>query len=149
MCVCAQSLQSCLVLCDPINFSPPGFSAHGFSRQEYWSGLPRLPPEDLPEQGTKAESAMSPTSAGGFFTTSHLGSPSSGTRTGNALQACLFCHQSNTTKIWSEPKKANDESSVKTSDTQGFSMPTTSSIAHGSNGESLTLSRQRCAQLPA
>ena len=28
----------------------------GFSRQEYWSGLPFLPPGDLPEPGIKPES---------------------------------------------------------------------------------------------
>ena len=32
--------QSCLTLCDPIDCSPPGSSLHGFSRQEYWSGVP-------------------------------------------------------------------------------------------------------------
>ena len=42
----------------------------GFSRQEYWSGLPRPPPGDLPKPGFKAESLMSPALAGGFFTTS-------------------------------------------------------------------------------
>ena len=28
---CAQSLQSCLTLCDPIDCSPPGSSVHGDS----------------------------------------------------------------------------------------------------------------------
>ena len=28
----------------------------GFSRQEYWSGLPCLPPGDLPDPGTKPTS---------------------------------------------------------------------------------------------
>ena len=28
----------------------------GFSRQEYWSGLPCRPPEDLPNTGTEPES---------------------------------------------------------------------------------------------
>ena len=27
-CVCAKSLQSCLTLCDPVDCSPPGSSAH-------------------------------------------------------------------------------------------------------------------------
>ena len=31
--------------------SPPGFSIHGFSRQEYWSGLPFPFPGDLPDPG--------------------------------------------------------------------------------------------------
>ena len=43
----------------------------GFSRQEYWSGLPCLPPGDLPHPGIKATSLMSPALAGGFFTTSN------------------------------------------------------------------------------
>ena len=42
----------------------------GFSRQQYWSGLPCLPPGDLPNPGVKPGSLMSPTLAGGFFTTS-------------------------------------------------------------------------------
>ena len=42
----------------------------GFSRQEYWSGLPFPPPGDLPDPGIELVSPMSPASAGGFFTTS-------------------------------------------------------------------------------
>ena len=44
----------------------------GFPRQEYWSGLPFPPPEDLPEPGIKS---LSPASAGGFFTTEPPGKP--------------------------------------------------------------------------
>ena len=40
--------QSCLTLYDPMDCSPPGFSVHGFSRQEYWSGWPIPSPGDLP-----------------------------------------------------------------------------------------------------
>ena len=36
----------------------------GFSRQEYWSGLPFPPPGDLPNPGSEL---MSPALAGGFF----------------------------------------------------------------------------------
>ena len=42
----------------------------GFSKQEYWSGLPCPPPGDLPNPGTEPESLMSPVLAGEFFTTS-------------------------------------------------------------------------------
>ena len=42
----------------------------GFSRQEYWSGLPCPPPRDLPNPGIEPESLMSPALAGRFFTTS-------------------------------------------------------------------------------
>ena len=42
----------------------------GFSRQEYWSGLPCPPPGDLPNPGVKPTSLKSPAVADGFFTTS-------------------------------------------------------------------------------
>ena len=32
----------------------------GFSRQEYWSGLPCPPPGDLPDPGVEPASLMSP-----------------------------------------------------------------------------------------
>ena len=39
----------------------------GFSRQEYWSGLPFPPPGDLPNPGIKLESPASPALVGRFF----------------------------------------------------------------------------------
>ena len=42
----------------------------GFSRQEYWGGLPCPPPEDLRDVGIKLTSLASPALAGRFFTTS-------------------------------------------------------------------------------
>ena len=42
----------------------------GFSRQVYWSGLPRPPPEDLPDPGITLASLTSPALAGRFFITS-------------------------------------------------------------------------------
>ena len=47
----------------------------GFPRQEYWSGLPFLPPGDLPDPGTEPRSLESPALAGGFFTTEPPGKP--------------------------------------------------------------------------
>ena len=41
----------------------------GFSRQEYWSGLPRPPPGDLSDPEIKLGSLRSPSLAGVFFTT--------------------------------------------------------------------------------
>ena len=57
VCLHAKSLQSCPTLCDPIDCSSPGSSVHGvlvsmgFSRQEYWSGVPFPSPGDLPDPG--------------------------------------------------------------------------------------------------
>ena len=42
----------------------------GFSRQEYWSGLPCPPPGDLPDPGIEPG-----LTAGGFFTAEPLGKP--------------------------------------------------------------------------
>ena len=47
----------------------------GFSRQEYWSGLPIPSSGDLPNPGMKPESSVAPTLAGGFFTTEAPGKP--------------------------------------------------------------------------
>ena len=44
----------------------------GFSWQEYWSGLPRPSPGDLPDPGIKP---ASPALAGGFFTAKPPGKP--------------------------------------------------------------------------
>ena len=42
----------------------------GFSRQEYWSGLPFHPPGDLPDAGIESLSPVSPALAGKLFTPS-------------------------------------------------------------------------------
>ena len=44
----------------------------GFSKQEYWSGLPLPSPGDLFNLGIKLASLASPALAGGFFTTSDI-----------------------------------------------------------------------------
>ena len=49
----------------------------GFSRQEYWSGLPCPPPGGLPDPGIEPLSLTSPALAGGSFTTSATGEASS------------------------------------------------------------------------
>ena len=42
-CLC---VQSCLTLCDPWTVARQAPRSMGFSRQEYWSGLPCPPPRD-------------------------------------------------------------------------------------------------------
>ena len=70
--VCGHQVSS---VCVPL-FVIPGTVAcqaplsMGFSRQEYWSGLPCPLPGDLPDPGIKSMSLMSPALAGGFFSTS-------------------------------------------------------------------------------
>ena len=48
----------------------------GFSRQEYWSGLPCPSPRDLPNPGIEPVSPEASALAGGLFTTEPLEKPS-------------------------------------------------------------------------
>ena len=50
----SEVAQSCPTLRDPMDCSPPGSSVHGFSRQEYWSGLPLPSPGIFPTQGSNS-----------------------------------------------------------------------------------------------
>ena len=52
ICVCSVA-QSCLTLCSSMDWDPLSWR---FSRQEYWSGLPCLPPRDLPKPGIEPRS---------------------------------------------------------------------------------------------
>ena len=65
--VCAQL---CLTLCDPITHQAP--LSLGFSRQEYWSGLPFSSAGDLPDPGVEPASFASPALGGRFFITSAI-----------------------------------------------------------------------------
>ena len=47
----SEVTQSCLTLSDPMDCSLPGSSVPGFSRQEYWSGVPLPSPGDFPNPG--------------------------------------------------------------------------------------------------
>ena len=67
----------------------------GFSRQEYWGGLPFPPPGDLPDAGIEPQSLVSPAWAGGFFTTEPPGRPEredSGTPRGCTMAEPGFAH---------------------------------------------------------
>ena len=67
MCVCAKFVKSCPALCDLWTVAHQAPLSMGFSRQEDWSGLPCLPPGDLPNPGTEPSSLASPALVGGFF----------------------------------------------------------------------------------
>ena len=51
--VLCMRAQSYLILCDPMDCSPPGSSVRGISQQESWGGFPFPPPGDLPDPGIK------------------------------------------------------------------------------------------------
>ena len=66
----AESLQSCLTLCNCMDHSTPGSSAHGIlqARILEWVAMPSS--WDLSDPEIEPASLMSPALAGGFFTMS-------------------------------------------------------------------------------
>ena len=73
MCLCAKSLQSCLILVIMWTVAHQAPLSMRFSRKEYLSGLSCPPPGDLPDPGIELVSfvsLMSPALASRFFTTS-------------------------------------------------------------------------------
>ena len=69
-----SDVQSCLILCVPMDCSPPGSSVHGILQARRPEQVPI--PGDLPDSGIKPESLASPVLAGGFSTTVPPGKPS-------------------------------------------------------------------------
>ena len=67
VCIFICVLSRGLSLCHPMDGVPPGSSVHGFSRQEYWSGLPFPTPGVLPNPGIRPVSLVSPALAGRFL----------------------------------------------------------------------------------
>ena len=66
-CMHARSLQSCPTPCETVwTAACQAPLSMGFSRQEYWSGLPCPLPRDLPDPGIEPSSLMSPALAGRF-----------------------------------------------------------------------------------
>ena len=66
-CMYAKSIQSFQLFATPWTVAFQGPLSMGFSRQEYWSGLPFPSPGNLPNPGIKHVSSPL---ASGFFTTS-------------------------------------------------------------------------------
>ena len=75
LCVLSRCSQH-LTLCYPrtVAHQTPLVDS-GFSRQEYWSGLPCPPSGAFPNPRMKPASLMSPALAGGFLTTAPPGQP--------------------------------------------------------------------------
>ena len=70
--------QSYLTLWDPMTVAHLVPLTMGFPRQEYWSGLPIPPSEDLPDSWIEPTSLAYPALAGRFFITVPLGMPGRG-----------------------------------------------------------------------
>ena len=66
--ICCFSRVQLFVTLWPVSRQAP--LTMGFSRQEYWNGVPCPPPGDLPHSGMESASLVSPALAGESFTTS-------------------------------------------------------------------------------
>ena len=69
-CVCVSVLSLVPLFSVPWTVARQALLSMGFSRQEYWSGLPFPPRGGLLNPGVARTSLASPALAGGFFTTS-------------------------------------------------------------------------------
>ena len=69
VCMCAKSLLSCLTLCDPMDYNPPGSSIHGIlqARMLEWAALLSSKGSSGPRDRTRI--STSPALAGRFLTT--------------------------------------------------------------------------------
>ena len=57
--MCVKLLQSCLILCDPMDCSPPGSSVHGILQARILERVAGPPPGDLPDPGIEPAPLMS------------------------------------------------------------------------------------------
>ena len=68
LCFQCRGMRACWVAsANPRTVARQAPLSMGFSRQEYWSGLPCPPPGDLPNPGTEPSSLMSPQCRGCGF----------------------------------------------------------------------------------
>ena len=51
----SEVAQLCPTLSDPMDYRLPGSSVHGFSRQEYWSGVPLPSPMKVKRESEVAQ----------------------------------------------------------------------------------------------
>ena len=105
--------QSCLILCDPMNHSLPGFSVHGISQARNWSGLPFPILQHLPNLGIEHSSPQFSSVAQSCLTlcnpvkctrsiTSSLGSPelAGGFFTTSPTIKCIISKSSSRCRMW-------------------------------------------------
>ena len=73
--VWSRMLSSVRLFATPWTVAHQSLLSTELSRQEYWSGLPFPPPEDIPEPGTEPTSPVFPALLVDSLLLSHWGSP--------------------------------------------------------------------------
>ena len=84
------SCFSCVWLCYGLYIAHQPPLSMGFSRQEYWSGLPCPPPEDLPNPETEPTSLSSPALVDRFYVTSTTWKAPFNTGSGRCVHVCIY-----------------------------------------------------------
>ena len=74
VCVCVHAFGHVQLFATPWTIAHQALLSKGFSRQDYWSGLPCTPPGDLPNPGIKPESPAIPILLADSLLLSHQGS---------------------------------------------------------------------------
>ena len=87
-CCCCAVLSRVQLFMTPWTVARQAPLSKGFSRQEYWRGLPFPSPREFPNPGIKPTSLESPALANGFFTITPPGKPIS--RVGKAFGGVGF-----------------------------------------------------------
>ena len=90
MCVCVCVLSRVLLFETPWTITHQAHLCMGFSRQEYWTGLPFPTPEHLSKPRVEPTSQVFPVLAGRFFTTAPPGKPQSSHTMPNPVKKCLW-----------------------------------------------------------
>ena len=70
---CAKLLQSCLTLCDPVDYSPPGSSVHGLLQARILEWVAVSLSRDLPDPGIEPVSPVAPALQADSLLLSHWG----------------------------------------------------------------------------
>ena len=70
---CAKLLQSCLTLCDPVDYSPPGSSVHGLLQARILEWVAVSLSGDLPDSGIEPVSPVAPALQADSLLLSHWG----------------------------------------------------------------------------
>ena len=89
--ICVPSLSHVPLFATPRTVAHQAPLSMGFSRQEYWRGVPFPTPGDLPDPGVEPKSLSFPALAGRFFTTEPPGKPSKYTYAAAAAKSPQSC----------------------------------------------------------
>ena len=102
--MCAQSLSCVWPFATAWTMAHQALLLMGFSRQDYWSGLPFLPPRDPPDPGIKLTSLVTPALAGGFLTAGPPGKPILGHRHRHKCLHLVLIKRSSISDLVPQPK---------------------------------------------